>query len=159
MQEDNDKAFALYDVSGVAREELGDSLNDIFHEFDSSGIELLDEAKDFDKRDDEVEDLTDLDLSAAHDKSNDSVRVYLREMGMVPLLTREGEIELAKRIEHGENSVLRALSRSRLIIQTILDTRNAVERGTLPVGEVLQIPDVSAEAAEEGALEHLEQQI
>jgi RNA polymerase primary sigma factor len=145
MQEDNDKAFALYDVSGVAREELGDSLNDIFHEFDSSGIELLDEAKDFDKRDDEVEDLTDLDLSAAHDKSNDSVRVYLREMGMVPLLTREGEIELAKRIERGEAAVKKALSRSRLVLQILFDTSRNLERGALSIFEVLQTSDLQNE--------------
>src|SRR5579884_1724524 len=141
MQEDNDKAFALYDVSGVAREELGDSLNDIFHEFDSSGIELLDEAKDFDKRDDEVEDLTDLDLSAAHDKSNDSVRVYLREMGMVPLLTREGEIELAKRIERGQKSICKALSRSRLVVHRLFEAACEVQRGRLPVFDVLQAPE------------------
>src|SRR5579885_3170998 len=141
MQEDNDKAFALYDVSGVARGELGDSLNDIFHEFDSSGIELLDEPKDFDKRDDGVEDLTDLDLSAGHDKSNDSVRVYLREMGMVPLLTREGEIELAKRIERGEAAVKKALSRSWLVVQLLVETMHRLERGSIGILDVLQAPD------------------
>ncbi len=145
MQEDNDKAFALYDVSGVARGELGDSLNDIFHEFDSSGIELLDEPKDFDKRDDGVEDLTDLDLSAGHDKSNDSVRVYLREMGMVPLLTREGEIELAKRIERGEAAVKKALSRSRLVLQILFDTSRNLERGAVSIFEVLQTSDLQNE--------------
>src|SRR5579875_1227730 len=145
MQEDNDKAFALYDVSGVARGELSDSLNDIFHEFDSSGIELLDEPKDFDKRDDGVEDLTDLDLSAGHDKSNDSVRVYLREMGMVPLLTREGEIELAKRIERGEAAVKKALSRSRLVLQILFDTSRNLERGAVSIFEVLQTSDLQNE--------------
>jgi RNA polymerase primary sigma factor len=155
MQEDNDKAFALYDVSGVAREELGDSLNDILHELDSSGIELLDEPKDFDKRDDEVDDFTDLDLSAGHDKSNDSVRVYLREMGMVPLLTREGEIELAKRIERGEAAVKKALSRSRLVLQILFDTCRNLERGAVSIFEVLQTSDLQNE--EEDSSRNLKQ--
>jgi RNA polymerase primary sigma factor len=77
-------------------------------------------------------------------------------MGMVPLLTREGEIELAKRIERGENAVLRALSRSRLIIQTIIDTKTAVERASLAVSEILQAPDLTAEGNEHGALSRLE---
>ena len=46
------------------------------------------------------------------DKTNDPVRMYLREMGTVPLLTRDGEINLARKIERGQNAILRALSRS-----------------------------------------------
>ena len=75
------------------------------------------------------------------DKSNDSVRVYLREMGMVPLLTREGEIELAKRIEHGQTAVRKALSRSRLVIGALLDIRPDLEQGTISVLEIVQPPD------------------
>jgi RNA polymerase primary sigma factor len=143
MQDGNDKGFALYDVNAVVREDLGNEndLNEIFSDLENAPVELLGEAKEFEKRDDE-EDLSDLDLSAGTlDKSNDSVRVYLREMGMVPLLTREGEIELAKRIERGENAVRKALSRSRLVIQFLLDTKHVVEQGTMPVLEVLQAPD------------------
>ena len=143
MQDGNDKGFALYDVNGGVREDLGNEndLNEIFSDLENAPVELLGEAKEFEKRDDE-EDLSDLDLSAGTlDKSNDSVRVYLREMGMVPLLTREGEIELAKRIERGENAVRKALSRSRLVIQFLLDTKHVVEQGTMPVLEVLQAPD------------------
>jgi|KBSMisStandDraft_5_1062788.scaffolds.fasta_scaffold137307_2 RNA polymerase primary sigma factor len=143
MQDGNDKGFALYDVNGAVREDLGNEndLNEIFSDLENGPVDLLGEPKEFEKRDDE-EDLSDLDLSAGTlDKSNDSVRVYLREMGMVPLLTREGEIELAKRIERGENAVRKALSRSRLVIQFLLDTKHVVEQGTMPVLEVLQAPD------------------
>jgi RNA polymerase primary sigma factor len=143
MQDGNDKGFALYDVNGVVREDLANDndLNEIFADLENAPVELLEEPKEFEKREDE-EDLSDLDLSAGTlDKSNDSVRVYLREMGMVPLLTREGEIELAKRIERGENAVRKALSRSRLVIQFLLDTKHVVEQGTVPVLEVLQAPD------------------
>ena len=123
MQDSNDKGFALYDVNGVVREDLApdQDLNEIFGDLDTAPLGL-DEPKDFDKKDEEAEDPSELDLSAGTlDKSNDSVRVYLREMGMVPLLTREGEIELAKRIERGETAVRKALSRSRLILHLLLD--------------------------------------
>jgi RNA polymerase primary sigma factor len=145
MQDSNDKGFALYDdVSGVAHEDLanGRDLTDLFADLEGAPVELLDESKEFEKKDDDVDDLSDLDLSpGALDKSNDSVRVYLREMGMVPLLTREGEIELAKRIERGENAVQKALSRSRLIMQLLLDARHNIERGNVSILEVLQTPD------------------
>jgi RNA polymerase primary sigma factor len=145
MQDSNDKGFALYDdVSGVAHEDLanGRDLTDLFADLEGAPVELLDESKEFEKKEDDVDDLSDLDLSpGALDKSNDSVRVYLREMGMVPLLTREGEIELAKRIERGENAVQKALSRSRLIMQLLLDARHNIERGNVSILEVLQTPD------------------
>src|SRR5438046_9779114 len=76
---------------------------------------------DFNKKAEGIEEPTDLDLvQDFSDKTNDPVRMYLREMGTVPLLTREGEIELAKRIERGQAAVRKALSRSPLVIREIL---------------------------------------
>jgi RNA polymerase primary sigma factor len=161
MQDGNDKGFALYDVNGVVREDLANEhdLNEIFADIENAPVELLEEPKEFEKREDE-EDLSDLDLSAGTlDKSNDSVRVYLREMGMVPLLTREGEIELAKRIERGENAVRKALSRSRLVIQFLLDTKHVVEQGTVPVLEVLQAPDPQPGNEDEDSSQLLREQL
>ena len=161
MQDRNDKGFAIYDdLAGSANEGLANEadLNDLFVDLENAPVELLEESKEFRKKSDE-EDLSDLDLSpGALDKSNDSVRIYLREMGMVPLLTREGEIELAKRIERGENGVRKALSRSRLVIQTILDTKIGREPGTLAVFDVLQAPDLQLGAEEEDAAYRLESQ-
>ncbi len=145
MQDSNDKSFALYgDVSEVVRDDLSTEtdLNDLFVDLDGSAVELLEEPKEFDKKEDEVDDFSDLDLTpGALDKSNDSVRVYLREMGMVPLLTREGEIELAKRIERGQKAIRKALSRSRLIVHLLLETKQDVEEGNLLVFDVLQSPE------------------
>jgi RNA polymerase primary sigma factor len=156
MQENKDNRFALYDeMSEVVREDLanGSDLNDLFVDLDNAPVELLDEPKAFEKKEDEIEDLSELDLSAGTlDKSNDSVRVYLREMGMVPLLTREGEIELAKRIERGQNAVRKALSRSRLVIQILLDTKYNVERGIISIFDVLQFPEPQAGRDEEDTL-------
>ena len=162
MQDTDNKGFALYDdIAGVVTEDLssGGDLNDLFADLDGAPVELLGEPKEFGKKEDEVDDLSDLDLSpGALDKSNDSVRVYLREMGMVPLLTREGEIELAKRIEHGENAVRKALSRSHLIIQMLLDAKQHVERGAVCVAEVLQSPDASLGTEEEDGTQLLKEQ-
>jgi RNA polymerase primary sigma factor len=158
MQDNKDKSFVLYDeVAATTHEDLpsANDLNELFNELESAPVDLLEDSKDFaERKDEDLDDLSDLDLSAgALEKSNDSVRVYLREMGMVPLLTREGEIELAKRIEHGQKAVRKALSRSRLVTQAILDTANAVERGAIPILDVLAAPDTQATAVEEQDVE------
>src|SRR6185312_2906331 len=153
MQDSNEKSFTLYDaVSRVGRDELssGSELgDDFFSDLDSAATELLEHTKDFDKKDEDAEDLSELDLSTNLDKSNDSVRVYLREMGMVPLLTREGEIELAKRIERGQNAVRKALSRSSLVVRVLIGLRTDIDTGAIAVLDVLQAPDVSAATEEE----------
>src|SRR5216683_5925868 len=145
MQDSNDKGFALYDVGEPVREDLASDsdLNEIFSDLDSAPAGLLDDPKEFGKRDEEAEDLSDLDLSAgALDKSNDSVRVYLREMGMVPLLTREGEIELAKRIERGQTAVRKSLSRSPLVIREILTLPDLLHKDPFVVRDILVMPDL-----------------
>src|SRR5690242_572933 len=146
MNSGKEKGYVLYDeVNELLTEEYpgGRELDDLLSELDTAGVEILEEPKiEFDKKIEEGEEPTDLDLvQDFSDKTNDPVRVYLREMGMVPLLTREGEIELAKRIERGENAVRKALSRSRLVIQFLLDTKRVLEQGKVPVFEILQAPD------------------
>ena len=63
--------------------------------------------------------------------SADPARAYLRRIGSVPLLTREGEVEICKRIEEGENSVLAAVTHSQAAIQEILDLGTELREGTL----------------------------
>jgi RNA polymerase primary sigma factor len=163
MQDSDNKGFALYDdVAGVVSDDLsnGADIHDLFVDFEGAPVELLDDSKEFGKKEDDVEDLSDLDLSpGAVDKSNDSVRVYLREMGMVPLLTREGEIELAKRIEHGERAVRKALSRSHLVVQILLQTKHRIEQGRLSVLDVIQAPDAHVLSDEEDATQPLKQHL
>jgi RNA polymerase primary sigma factor len=71
-------------------------------------------------------------------KSNDPVRLYLRKMGSVSLLTREGEVEIAKRIEEGEKEVLRALLSSRVAVAEILEIGNRLKTGKLRIREVVK---------------------
>jgi RNA polymerase primary sigma factor len=63
------------------------------------------------------------------DAANDPVRLYLREMGASPLLTREGEVEIAKRIERGQLSVMKALSRSPVVVRQVLEMGEDLKRG------------------------------
>jgi len=84
-------------------------------------------------------------------KSNDPVRLYLRKMGSVSLLTREGEVEIAKRIEEGEKEVLRALLACRLAVADILDMGNRLRSGKLRIREVVK--DAPEEAQGEGEAE------
>jgi RNA polymerase primary sigma factor len=83
-----------------------------------------------------------LDLTpGALEKTNDPVRMYLREMGTVPLLTREGEVEIAKRIERGQLRVLKAVSRSPIVIREILSTGEDLKRGVRSIKEVVTLGD------------------
>ena len=147
MDTGKEKGYVLYDeVNDLLTEEYpgGRELDDLLTELDTAGVEILEEPKlEFDKKIEEGEEPLDLDLAQDFsDKTNDPVRMYLREMGTVPLLTREGEIELAKRIERGQYAVRKALSRSPLVIREILALAEQVRRDPLVVREILIMPDL-----------------
>ena len=125
-----EKGYLLYDEvnellpSGISNSE---EIEDILATLGTEGIEVIEESpklppdgKMESKLDDAGEE-AELDLSPGSlEKTNDPVRVYLREMGTVPLLTRDEEIEIAKRFERGQNNVLKAISRSPIIVQELL---------------------------------------
>ena len=86
----------------------------------------------------ESSDGKDLDLSSkSSDPIQDPVGMYLREMGVVPLLTREGEVSIAKRIERGQSNVRKALSRSPIVIQELVRLGNEVERDRESIRKLL----------------------
>jgi RNA polymerase primary sigma factor len=118
----------------------GTDLEEILVEFDGQALEILEEPKP--GKVDELDDTLDLELPCGlGDKTSDPVRMYLREMGSVPLLTRDGEVEIARRMERGQNAVLKALSRSPLVIGRILALGEEVERAALSIRDVLLISD------------------
>ena len=161
MDTGKEKGFLLYDeINEALPDELasGTVLDDLLADLDTAGVEILEEPKlEFGRKAEEPDDLADLDLGAdAPDKTNDPVRMYLREMGTVPLLTREGEIELATRIERGQRSLKKVLSRSPLVTQQILDLDGLLRRGQIAVQDVLLISDsIGAEASTEEQKEEL----
>ncbi|HEV2420817.1 MAG TPA: RNA polymerase sigma factor RpoD [Candidatus Acidoferrales bacterium] len=84
----------------------------------------------------------DLDLTpGALEKTNDPVRMYLREMGTVPLLTREGEVAIAKRIERGQNLVLKTITRSPVVLKEILAIGDDLRTGARSIKEIVQFDD------------------
>jgi RNA polymerase primary sigma factor len=75
------------------------------------------------------------------ERAEDLVRLYMREMGTVPLLSREGEVILAKRIERGQLRVLKAITRSPMVIQALLGIADDLRTGTRSLKEVVRIDD------------------
>ena len=73
----------------------------------------------------------------ALEKSDDPIRMYLREMGGVELLSREGEIAIAKRIEAGKDLMINALTQSPLIAKKIFEWKNQLEKGELLVRDII----------------------
>src|SRR5688572_26597817 len=95
-----------------------------------------------------------LDLSAgALDKSNDPVRLYLREMGVVPLLTREGEVAIAKRIERGQIKTHKAIFRSPIAIERLLRLGEELEEGMVTIRETVAFSEQAEISLEEDKAE------
>jgi len=83
-----------------------------------------------------------LDLSSGVDtKSQDPVRIYLREMGSVPLLTREGEVVIAKRIEQGQLVVMKVITRSPIVIKELIAVGDDLRKGARSIKEIVQFDD------------------
>ncbi len=122
-----------------------DDLDDLLTTINTQGIDVLSGesrmGSDRDKYEPEAGEESDdveLDLSPGTlEKTNDPVRMYLREMGTVPLLTREGEVEIAKRIERGQIRVMKAISRSPIVIREIVGLGEDLRRGVRNIKEVV----------------------
>ena len=167
IQIGKEKGYLLYDeVNEMLPSEITSSedLDDLFNAFGSAGIEVVDSDKayrgdkDFDR--DGSEDGPELDLTpGALDKTNDPVRMYLREMGTVPLLTREGEVAIAKRIERGKLAVIKSISRTPTIAKRILITGDQLRAGERTIRELVIFSDeeITDEVIQERAEEVLAQ--
>ena len=122
-----------------------EDLDDLLTTIGTQGIDVLEGPKlpsaTLDKKFEDAEEGSEdveLDLTpGALEKTNDPVRMYLREMGTVPLLTREGEVEIAKRIERGQLRVLKALSRSPIVIRELLGLGEDLKKSVRSIKEVV----------------------
>ena len=138
-----EKGYLTYgDVNEILPDEIGtaDDLDDLITTIGTQGIDLLDGPKFPGDKEFELEEGEDVELDLTPgtlEKTNDPVRMYLREMGTVPLLTREGEVEIAKRIERGQLRVLKAISRSPIVIREIVALGEDLKRGVRNVKEVV----------------------
>ena len=145
-----EKGYLLYDeVNELLPADItsSDELDDLFSTFGSAGIEVVDSEKTY--REDKMLDRTgegaeeiELDLTpGALDKTNDPVRMYLREMGTVPLLTREGEVEIAKRIERGKLAVIKSISRTPTIARLIMQMGDSLKADERSIRELVIFVD------------------
>jgi len=121
-----------------------DDLDDLLTTINTQGIDVLGgepkfgPGEKFEPEAGEESDDVELDLTPGTlEKTNDPVRMYLREMGTVPLLTREGEVEIAKRIERGQMRVMKAISRSPIVIREIAGLGEDLRRGVRNIKEVV----------------------
>src|SRR3977135_4377815 len=146
-----EKGSLLYDeVNELLPSEItsSDELDDLFNTFGSAGIEVIDSDQKY-LRDEKTNDRTgegaeelELDLTpGALDKTNDPVRMYLREMGTVPLLTREGEVEIARRIERGKLAVIKSISRTPLIARKVILLGDQLHAGERTIRELVIFND------------------
>lgn len=126
-----EKGYLLYDeVNDVIPTEVinsSDDIDELFTVFDSAGIEVVDseekyqsDARGFTKDYEEPEQAEQEQDAEGYARTYDPVRMYLREMGIVPLLTREGEIEIAKRIETHKENLIHAISMAPIAIKEVL---------------------------------------
>ncbi len=121
-----------------------DDIEDVLQKLEGSNITVTDSDERLievtatsvaaDETEDGFDEDLELDLSAgALDKTNDPVRLYLREMGIVPLLTREGEVSIAKRIERGQIKTQKVISRSPIAVKELCKVGEELAAGRLNI--------------------------
>jgi RNA polymerase primary sigma factor len=155
-----EKGYLMYDeVNDLLPEEVSssDDIDDILMLFGEQGIELLDSEDRLpvkEMKEELVEELPREETARAEpaapgtvlEKTNDPVRMYLREMGTVPLLNKDGEVYIARRIERGEQKVLRALSRNRYVALEMVRLGRLLKRSGETSGDGLGPSDEEDEA-------------
>jgi len=163
-----DKGFLTYDeVNDALPADIvsSDQIDDVMSMFGDNDIAIVDEANKVKlpetkppepepvhakAAEEEAEEKKEQEEEDNYSKSNDPVRMYLRKMGSVSLLTREGEVEIAKRIEDGEKEVLDAVLHSSIAIKEIIQIGDRLRKGKMRVREVIRdAPDEDDETFDE----------
>ena len=148
------KGYLLYDeVNDVLPSEIinsSDEIDELFSMFDSVGIEVVDseekyqsDSRGFSKgfeQDEQPEQEQEAE-GENYAKTYDPVRMYLREMGIVPLLTREGEIEIAKRIETHKENLIRAISMAPIAIKEVLALGQRIRKNKNLIPNLFHLQD------------------
>ncbi len=147
-----EKGYLLYDeVNSVLPDHISSSkdLDSIFSLFGDAGIEVIDSEKVLEvvkkkarsqEPEEEREHKPDSVVESL-EKTDDPVRMYLREMGTVPLLTWPGEVEIAKRMEKGKKSVLKALSHSPIVVRRISEYGDQLRKNTLRIKSLVKFSE------------------
>src|SRR5438046_5742407 len=160
LQLGGDKKFLSYDDLNRELPEhfvTPEDIADVLQKLDASNIHvadsderLIEQAAAIATDDEEGDEDLELDLSAgALEKTNDPVRLYLREMGVVPLLTREGEVAIAKRIERGQIMTQKAIARSPIAVAELVRIGEELKALNLNIREVVTFSEQAELAGEE----------
>jgi len=157
-----ERGYLLYDEvndSLPAEVHSSEEIDDLLTTFERNGIEIYEDQasakaaravevstesgdRDAVVKEDAHEGESDLDLTPGSlEKTNDPVRMYLREMGTVPLLTREGEVTIAKRIECGQLVVMKSVTRSPIVIKELIAVGDDLRKGGRSIKEIVQFDD------------------
>ena len=158
-----ERGYLLYDEvndSLPAEVHSSEEIDDLLTTFERNGIEIYEDqasakaaravevptepATRRSRKDDVHSDegSSELDLTPGSlEKTNDPVRMYLREMGTVPLLTREGEVTIAKRIERGQLVVMKTITRSPIVIKELIAVGEDLRKGARSIKEIVIFDD------------------
>ncbi len=156
-----ERGYLLYDeVNDILPAEVHSSeeIDDLLSTFERYGIDIYEDAatakaaraaaelsdapEGGETKEEPAAEESDLDLTpGALEKTNDPVRMYLREMGTVPLLTREGEVTIAKRIERGQLVVMKSVTRSPIVIKELIAVGEDLRKGARSIKEIVQFDD------------------
>jgi len=161
IQVGKERGYLLTDeVNGVlaAEEHTTEELDNLFASLETDGIEIYEDASAAKLAHTalEVAETTEIELApeiapgeeadierkpGLLDKTSDPVRTYLREMGVVPLLTREREVSIAKRMERGQLLVLKTISRSPIVLKALIAVAEELRNGSRPIKEIIHFDD------------------
>ncbi len=166
MERGREKGFLTYDEvnDALPSDIASDQIDDVMSMFGEHDIEVVDDASKMKlpekppepDKDDKEEKKDEEEEDAGYGKSNDPVRMYLRKMGSVSLLTREGEVEIAKRIEQGEKEILAAVLGSSIAIREIIDLGKKLREKKIRVREIIK-DQGEEQPAEEEEVEEVEE--
>jgi RNA polymerase primary sigma factor len=156
IQMEGEKGFLTYDEGNdIPPNDIvsSDQIDDVLMMFDEMDIDVVDdlhglkveEEKGVEKEEEEGDELE----MEAFGKATDPVRMYLREMGSVSLLTREGEVEIAKRIERGKREVLSVVLNCPMAVKEVINLGNAIKTGKVEIREVTNEIDEEETSFEE----------
>lgn len=147
-----ERGYVLYDeINNSLPDEISesaDSLDDVFKRFDSIGIKVVETDEKFEQPEDDAkqevdtktEETKEIELEP-FERTTDPVRMYLREMGTVPLLDREGEVRIARRIERGKIKMQRILTRTRVAMNLMSEIHDAVTETPLEIKKYVDIDE------------------
>ena len=155
-----DKGYLLYEeIQTVLSDEVTAEprdLEEVYTRFFDLGIEIVTDPDRAARKRAALEAETAEEAREAVEKTNDPVRMYLREMGTVKLLDREGEVRIAKRIEQGEAKIYQALANNPIVLEELLKLLESAGRDTRMVTELVNLSDDEEEDLDDRASQRID---